>query len=59
MENIRCWCGSERPSGKMHYPGGDPENGPAHPARHIPEGVLDAFQYDGELIHMWVAGAMG
>lgn len=32
MNNIRCWCGSHTEAGRWHYPGGDPENGPAHPA---------------------------
>lgn len=25
-----CWCGEYIETGRMHYPGGDPENGPAH-----------------------------
>jgi len=29
---IECWCGSVVTVGRMHYPGLDAENGPAHPA---------------------------
>lgn len=27
---VDCWCGRTVAQGVRHYPGGDPENGPAH-----------------------------
>lgn len=27
---MKCYCGSNFPEGRLHYPGNDPENGPAH-----------------------------
>lgn len=27
---MKCYCGSNVPEGRLHYPGNDPENGPAH-----------------------------
>lgn len=27
---VHCWCGQIRTEGRSHYPGNNPENGPAH-----------------------------
>lgn len=35
MAIITCWCGVKATEGAMHYPAGDPENGPAHAAKDI------------------------
>lgn len=29
-DKIKCWCGMEVRPGRKHYPGNDPEDGPAH-----------------------------
>lgn len=30
IKRIKCWCGMETWANRPHYPGNDPENGPAH-----------------------------
>lgn len=30
MKKVHCWCGMVVDEGRMHYPGGEPEDGPAH-----------------------------
>ncbi len=30
IQYIQCWCGMSCPSNYIHYPGGEPEDGPAH-----------------------------
>lgn len=45
MTLIECWCGSTVEHGRMHYPGGDPENGPAHEPQ-LEVDMLVARAYD-------------
>lgn len=38
MVKVQCWCGMVIAAGRLHYPGDDPENGPAHaPGEGCPE----------------------